>query len=1523
MAIKLEFDSAKNVKSPTIVLSKRSGKKIGVIPSTEIHFTDNLNSYNSLSFNVSKMYGNVPTNLWDEIIDFKLVWCKEWDAWFEITVEIDESNELVKIINARSIGEAELSAIKLFDIQINTEDDIDLDDYVPTKLYDNENPKASLLNRITEKAPHYTIKHVDSTIKDIQRVFTFDNTSIYDAFQEISEEIGCLFVISQKSDENGYPERGIYVYDLQNYCNECGYRGDFYNGICPKCGSENITSGYGEDTTVFVSSENLADNIKLSSDTNQVNTCFKLDAGDDLMTASVMLSNPNGTEYLWYIPDNIKDDMSDELKDVLNNYDELYEYYQNEYPVSIDEDLLSHYNSIVEKYQDYDEAINTLSNKQGFSSLIDILYSTLDFQIYLKSGLLPTVEMSDTNASEQVELLNSESLSSISIANLHSASSSTVDLNVLSLAKAIVRSTYQVKIKESSYDPTLYIWRGKFSVTNYSDEDDTAESEEIMIEIDDDYSSFIRQKIEYVLNKEKTDECDTVSLFSKTCVYSHAIYSGEFVDELKKYCLDQLQSFHENCQSCLDILVEQGISDNETWLNAETNLYETFYEDYYTKLKAIECEIALRQDEIEIIESVYNEASEIRSSIQKSLDFKEFIGDDLWKEFCSYRREAIYSNRNYISDGLTNPQLLERAREFIDVANKELIKSATLQHSIDATLKNLLAIKGFEPILDYFCVGNWIRVKIDGEIYKLRLIGYTVDFDDIDSLSVEFSDVINSGNDVSDLKSIIDQASSMATSYQSIERQASKSEETTEIVNSWFEDGLDATLTKIVNSAIGQDMSFDEHGLLLRKFDPITEDYENEQMKLINSTIAITTDNWRTTKTAIGRFHYINPITEEMETAYGINGETIVGKMIIGETLGLYNETGSLTFDENGLAVSNANNSFIVNPSASSIVEILKGNSSIFNINTDGDLNLTGNINAKSGTIGSVNPFDISDNGFDGYYTAISGEYKIYQQNERIYPNSNDEYDTFTISYERQKDPENDNDNTSLKLLYISLNIMYSYETEETDEDIVIIDDLDLYDDSYEDEQLVGSSSSGTTTTTTNTVTRTNYITVPILYSEVDVSNEVVITYPTNKVHYRYEHDFHENDMDTYVKNLVINNDANLGSNYPLADITILNVFAFVRYGRSFAQFNQYTHIGSDYFKYGESFRIEDGNVAVKDIEVDNIKVNNDIIVINSISCKKDDDITSWSISSNASDENGYFEISTSYTNDSLDNDRHYIPIRIKQYNYISNHCYERTLQLLDKDGNTRIPKSLICTSFKANTSNGYIDFDGQVSLNNKTTWLGRSTVGTERRLRISSANSNGTYAHDMFIYGGNASSKTAFGIFNAITNKAIFLYTDDNDSISVANASHFYFKDWGGTTRKPLASATTDTKRMACIGSNSNGLILIGQWETSNFSTKYLSVPSSDIRLKKNIAQTEIKSAIDVLNKISLRSFDWKDGKGHQKIGFIADELEKIDDKLSIGGGYNKDGTMNVKSVNDFYMLGYIVKAIQELYEMIKEGNK
>lgn len=962
MAIKINFDAANNPEVPTIILAKKNGDKIGKLNAKSIDISDVMNDASEITFKIYKFIDGVKCRYWEQIVDFKLIYCVEWDMWFEITVELDEATETVKTVFARRLGNAELSQIQVYNTEINTENDIARDDYkIPTILYNPEHPEASLLHRVLEKAPHYSIIHVDSTISNIQRTFSFSDISIYDALQEIAEEINCLFIFNSNSDENEKIQRTISVYDLESNCLDCGYRGE-YTQTCPKCGSSNITEGYGEDTTIFITSDELANDIQFTTDTDSIKNCFKLVAGDDLMTATIRNCNPNGTDYLWYIPDSIKQDMSDELLEKVDTYDELYQYYQNEHIIELSSTLLTRYNNLVAKYKVYNDELQEITIPiKGYPALMNAYYNTIDLVMYLQSSMMPTVEMSDTTAEEQAALLTVSNLSPVAVTELGYLSLATADNAVLSIANVIIDSRYKITIESSSMtkDSSGCVWTGNFSVTNYSDDEDTALSNTISIVINDNYSYFVQQKINKLFAKSKTDDLDITGLFTKDY--------DDFVTALKLYSLDCLSSFDNICQSCIDILIEQGVGNRETWDGKDPNLYDDLYVPYLQKLRAIEAEMLVRESEIDLIDGVYNENNELQTyglqnyieeekvNIQKILDFQNYLGYNLWLEFCTFRREDKYSNDNYISDGLDNAELFRKAYEFIEVAQKEIYKSSELQHSIATTLKNLLTIKKFKPLVEQFKVGNWLRVMVDDKLYKLRLIEYKINYDDLNNINVTFSDVVSVNSTVKSVQDVINQATSMATSYSAVQRQAQQGEKSNTILKNWTNNGLDATNTRIIGGADNQTQTWDEHGMVFRKYDSISKSYDNVQLKIINSTLAITDDNWDSVKTAVGAYYYFHPKTGKLTRAYGVNAEVLVGSLILGERLGIYNESGSLSFDNAGLIVADKNNqnSFRVDPNSDVLVAINNGTQDVFYIDRDGKLHISGdgtNINIEQNT---------------------------------------------------------------------------------------------------------------------------------------------------------------------------------------------------------------------------------------------------------------------------------------------------------------------------------------------------------------------------------------------------------------------------------------------------------------------------------------------------------------------------------------------------------------------------------------------
>lgn len=909
---KLNFDTSGNVEDITFVLATKNGDKISNITNvTDIVTKHAMNSYSEFSFNAHKELNRNTLRCWNDIKDFKLMWIPEWDMWFETYVEIDEENEDIKKVTGKSLGEAELSQIMLYNIEINTETDISRDDYkIPTTFYNPDHPEASLVNRLTEKAPHYRFAHIDISLMNIQRTFTFDKKSIYDALKEVAEELNCLFVFGCGSDANGKPERTISVYDLEANCKDCGHRDTFVDK-CPKCGSTNVTNGYGEYTNVFISRDNLVEEVTYTTDADSVKNCFKLTAGDDLMTAAVRSCNPNGSDYIYYFSDAVRSDMSEQLQEKLSAYDKLYEEYQKTHNFDIDSSFVNNYNAIVTKYIKYDDSLKKIESPiTGYPKLMQTYFDTIDMVQFLKNKLMPNITKPDNSAKSQGEYLMENLPSSAATTSLKNLSVSTANNIMISLAQSIVKGSFKITVTETTLSND--VWRGKFNLKSYSDEDDTYTSSPVSIGINENYEEYVRQRIEKVLNKSDDNYYDIVGLFKQDLTV--------FKSELKKYCLDSLNTFQKCCQSCIDIMVQQGVaSDSSTAttsnaINAKA-IYESLYVPYYNKLNAIQDEILVREDEVYTVEGKYNNQNEliqdgvqieierIIGDVQDTLNFQKFIGDELNKEFCAFLRMDEYSNDNYISDGLDNTELFQNAFDFINVATKELYKSATLQHSITGTLKNFLRMREFAPIVNSFKNGNWITIQIDDEIYQLRIIEYTIDFASSQNIDVTFSDVISAKDIASDIKSILDQASNMATSYGSIVRQSDMNSNFSKKMSDMILKGLDMTNTKIVSSADNQDITWDEHGLLCREFNDILNDYNPCQLKIINHGLYITNDGWKTAKAGVGQFYYFDPKDKVYKEGYGIIADTLVGNLILSSQVGIYNEEKSIEMDKNGIIV--------------------------------------------------------------------------------------------------------------------------------------------------------------------------------------------------------------------------------------------------------------------------------------------------------------------------------------------------------------------------------------------------------------------------------------------------------------------------------------------------------------------------------------------------------------------------------------------------------------------------------------------
>lgn len=976
----------------TIVLSTRDYRHLGQISGIQpesINVVRNLNSAHEISFTVYKAdmikecnfltdeeyknYQLVKNYIWNNLVDFKLIWVKELNTYFSITVSTDDSADTIKTITGTSLCESELSNYLIDSLEVNNEEEAELyvikeendgTEYEYTVFYNEEKESFSLLHRILkDKAPHYTIKHVDDSLRNEVRTFSVDGTDIYTFLTgEVSEQFNCLFVFDST-------ERGIYVYDLYTVCQnpECShflengehYRDDYNNFLvddsdiprCPICGSKNVKY-FGEDTTILVDKNNLTDSISLTVNADEIKNCLKLVAGDDLMTSVVQTLNPNGTNYLYYISEFQRQDMPKELVQAIDEYNKKCEDYNND-------------------------------EESGYQKWVLEYYNTIDHLLYLESSMMPDIEVGGVTAETEAAKLTSENLSPIALTSISKITPvETVNSALKQYAKIHVKTGY-VKLEVNDGATFEYIgidestgyntgkWRGSFTVTSYADEEDVYKSDTIEVIVTDDYLTFAQQKVMKVLNNEKAEEeGDLYDVLSITRDDKDEELKV-FKDALKYYCYNRIESFKDALQSALDSLnvlgigtvtssTDSTITDNSEDTSEDTSTdnsedtsstdstvstnstltacYNDLYLPYYNKMKACEDAMTAIQtgkypatDEypdgeiysyeyngetyergIDDLEALQEEAENKMNAIHDELNFRTSIGEDMYKIYCAYRREDVYSNENYISDGLEsdNVSLIEKAQEFLEVAKKELRRTAEPEYTISSTLKNLLLMEEFKPIINGFKLGNWIRVKIDGQLYRLRLISYSINFGSLQDISVEFSTVTKEKGVAYDAQQIIKSAQSMTSSFGYVKKQAKKGDDAQNSLSQIKQEGLNSGLVKIQNND-KEEVTYGKHGLLCRSYDDITGTYSQEQMKITHNILAFTSDGWQSVRQLIGNHEYLKYNEEsnvwEWNIGYGntadfitsghITGSTIVGGLIMSKNFKVGNPTSNYKED--------------------------------------------------------------------------------------------------------------------------------------------------------------------------------------------------------------------------------------------------------------------------------------------------------------------------------------------------------------------------------------------------------------------------------------------------------------------------------------------------------------------------------------------------------------------------------------------------------------------------------------------------
>lgn len=860
---------------PTILLKTRSGKTLGNIIYDKESWNIKLSAteLDEISFDVYKYVDDKKNPVWDDLIDLRLIDVKGYGQ-FEISVDYSDKEQTIKTITAKSL-EAELGQLYLNEFHVNDDDattmimtdynkdDFDADgNFIPTVFYDGNDSKHSLLDRVlADKAPHWSIGHVPEYIavdkenepelaSKFQRIFTVDGTTIYDFLTgDVAKECNVIFIFDSY-------DRVINCYNLEDYTwvSEDGKRTITINAI-------------GNDTGIFIDKRKLAKEITISSKSDEVKNALKVKAGDDIISDYVRAANLNGSNMIYNFAKFQLDDMPEGLVKCLEQYQKMMDTDANDY--------------------------------YGENGIFTRLTKSYDDLLYYQSGMMPNVHLNETTAKEQYDsvkaYLQSNSVAVYDIETYSSTSFQGITNNVGAMANVGIDSRYKFEIiKDStSYDGNTHKWQGRYTITRRTDDTDTytsSDNEFTIVTINDDNLSYTKQKIEKALSKT---DMSTVDFDVANYTTDKQLY-----DYFNLYSQNRLKGFVEGYDSCISILasavstakVTTNISELQKKYKQRYDQCNKVYEERKKQVEDIQSQIVTLQNEQSKFASEHN----LKNWLDKT-------NSDYYRIFCMYIREDTYENSNYISDGLTDAECINKAKELLNTAQAELKKSCVLQRTISTSINNLLCMSEFEKLREDFCLYNYIRVGTDDEVFKLRLMDISFNASDPSGIDVTYSENIESvDGKTSDIKSILDQASSIASSYTYTSLQAKSGATANSVVTDMRNNGINAALMRLSNSD-DNEVTYGREGIICKQ---VTDDgfYSDKATRITGSGMYITNDNWNTIKACIG---------ETTDGNYGVIADTIVGKLIAGDQLIISNGNGSVKITGDGIVLDGGSISWI------------------------------------------------------------------------------------------------------------------------------------------------------------------------------------------------------------------------------------------------------------------------------------------------------------------------------------------------------------------------------------------------------------------------------------------------------------------------------------------------------------------------------------------------------------------------------------------------------------------------------------
>lgn len=277
--------------------------------------------------------------------------------------------------------------------------------------------------------------------------------------------------------------------------------------------------------------------------------------------------------------------------------------------------------------------------------------------------------------------------------------------------------------------------------------------------------------------------------------------------------------------------------------------------------------------------------------IHERLSILKYFTEEEYTELCHYIYEGSYSDEYVtITSVMTYEEKFEQMKTLYDRAHAQLMRVSQPTQEFSVDVENFIFIKEFEEWSEQLETGCLINVELDpNDLAMLFLCTITINYDD-HKLSMTFGNRFNKFDAKSLFNDVLGKISKSANTLSYIK------DILYPIKNGEFNSMKEALQTSR-NLTMGQALASTNEEVVIdgsgytgrRLLD--SGAYDPRQVKLTGKNLVFTDDSWLSCKVAIGELQYGNG-----ESTYGINAETIIGDMILGNNIRILDNEGNELF---------------------------------------------------------------------------------------------------------------------------------------------------------------------------------------------------------------------------------------------------------------------------------------------------------------------------------------------------------------------------------------------------------------------------------------------------------------------------------------------------------------------------------------------------------------------------------------------------------------------------------------------------